>query len=67
MLLVGTSNVVYPAAQLPIEALYQGAFVIEVNPNPTDLTPRMSVFLQGKSGAILPQLVEAVRKELGAE
>ncbi|MCL4880104.1 MAG: NAD-dependent deacylase [Anaerolineae bacterium] len=67
MLLVGTSNVVYPAARLPIEALYQGAFVIEINSNPTDLTPRMSVFLQGKSGDILPQLVEAVREELGAE
>ncbi len=65
MILVGTSNVVYPAARLPIEALYQGAFVIEVNPTPTELTPRMSVFLQGKSGEILPQVVEAVRRELG--
>lgn len=65
MILVGTSNVVYPAARLPIEALYQGAFVIEVNPIPTELTPRMSVYLQGKSGEILPQLVQAVRKELG--
>lgn len=65
MILVGSSNVVYPAARLPIEALYQGAYVIEVNPVETELTPRMSAYLQGKSGEILPQLVEMVRRELG--
>jgi NAD-dependent deacetylase len=54
---VGTSALVQPAASLPLEALRQGAFVVEVNIEPTALTPSASFFLQGKSGEILPQIL----------
>jgi NAD-dependent deacetylase len=64
MLVVGTSGAVYPAAWLPIRAAQHSAFVIEVNPNRSDLTRMMNIHLQGPSGAILPELISAVRKEL---
>jgi NAD-dependent deacetylase len=64
MLVVGTSGVVYPANRLAINALYKGAFVVEVNPMASELTDRMSLHLQGKAGEILPQIVAAVKAGL---
>lgn len=61
MLVVGTSGVVEPAASLPQIARSAGATVIEVNPEPSMITSDANYFLQGKSGEILPALVEAVR------
>jgi NAD-dependent deacetylase len=60
---IGTSGVVYPAASLPLEAKRNGAFLIEINPEPTPLTDEADEFLQGKAGDILPALVEEVRRE----
>jgi len=63
---VGTSAVVYPAASLPMIAQNAGAYVVEVNPEPTPLTPRVDEFLQGPAGTILPALYDiavAARKE----
>lgn len=55
---VGTSAVVQPAASLPLVAARRGAFLVEINLEPTPLTPVADVFLQGKSGDILPRLLE---------
>ena len=60
---VGTSTVVYPAAALPDIALESGATVVEINPNPTPLTPKAHFSLQGPSGVILPELVKATWPE----
>jgi NAD-dependent deacetylase len=57
---VGTSSLVYPAAGLAEIALRRGATVIEVNPNPTDLSPLADVVLRGPSGVVLPQLLAAM-------
>lgn len=65
MLVVGTSAVVYPAAELPLLALRRGGGLIEVNPEPTALTPRCSVSLAGPSAVVLPALVERVELRLG--
>lgn len=64
---VGTSGVVYPAASLPLTAKHQGAFLVEINPEPTPLTPSTDLFLQGPSGEILPAIVEQMRKEREGE
>jgi NAD-dependent deacetylase len=53
---IGTSGVVYPAASIPLMAKQQGAFVVEINPEPTPLTDRVDEFLVGPSGIILPAL-----------
>lgn len=56
-LCVGTSGVVYPAASIPIAARSAGAYVVEINPEYTDLSSRMSETILGRSGEILPALV----------
>ena len=60
MLVVGTSGLVYPAAQLPLIARRAGATVIDVNPEPGPISSIADLFLQGKSGEMLPALVRAV-------
>jgi len=57
MLVVGTSAVVQPAASMALMALDRGAPVLEVNPEPTPLSDRVTRFLRGKAGEILPKLV----------
>lgn len=57
---VGTSGLVTPAASLPFMALAHGAVVVEVNPEPTPLTPEATYVLAGPSGEVLPALVNAV-------
>ena len=57
---VGTSSLVYPAAGLAESARRRGASLIEVNPNPTDLSSSADVALRGDAGAVLPALVHAL-------
>lgn len=56
-LLVGTSAVVHPAASLPLEAVDNLAYLIEINPNDTPLSEWMTVSLRGPSGVVLPDLI----------
>jgi NAD-dependent deacetylase len=56
---VGTSGLVQPAAQLPLTALRRGAVLVEVNPEPTPLTPYATHVLAGPSGSLLPGLLAA--------
>lgn len=53
---IGTSGVVYPAASIPMVAKHHGAYVVEINPESTPLTDAADEFIQGLSGAILPEL-----------
>jgi NAD-dependent deacetylase len=68
MIVAGTSAVVYPAASLPEIAKRKdyvglGAVIIEVNAEETGLTYSISDhFLKGKTGRILPLLVEKVKE-----
>jgi NAD-dependent deacetylase len=68
MLICGTSAVVYPFARLPQVARQrapgQESILIEVNAEPTPLTERRisTYFIQGKTGDILPQIAEEVKK-----
>jgi NAD-dependent deacetylase len=56
-LVVGTSAVVQPAASLPVVARNRGAYVVEVNLEPTALTPVAHESHHGKAGEILPSLL----------
>lgn len=55
---VGTSAIVYPAASLPMIAKKSGSFTVEINIEPTDLSSRADEIILGKSGEILPRLLE---------
>lgn len=54
---VGTSAVVQPAASLPIATLRAGGTVVEVNPEPTALSPACTVSLHGPAGVVVPELL----------
>lgn len=56
-LVVGTSAVVQPAASLPMIAREHGAYVVEVNLEPTPLTSTAHESHHGKAGEILPHLL----------
>ena len=53
---VGTSALVFPAAGLPVAAKEAGAFLVEVNPEETQLSDLCDVTLRGAAGEVLPQL-----------
>lgn len=61
---IGTSSVVYPAAVLPFEASKNGATVIQVNTQPTDLDEVANFNFVGKAGEIIPQLYQEVWGEI---
>ena len=57
---IGTSSIVYPAADLWRRAKDNGAIVIEINKDPTPLTPLADYSFPGKAGEILPALVQQI-------
>lgn len=59
---IGTSSEVYPAAQLPYLAKEAGAYVVEINPNPTSFTKYANLSIQEPSGKILPQILELIKQ-----
>ena len=56
---VGSSLLIYPVAELPFEAVRQGATVIQVNPHPTKLDDVAHFSLHGAAGEVLPAIVRA--------
>lgn len=60
VLLVGTSNSVYPAAQLPFDALNASVPVVEIGPFETEFTDFATHVVREKSGVALPELLAAV-------
>ncbi len=61
MLVVGTSGVVWPAAELPINAHKLGKFVAEINPEPSELAKYMNVQWPTSAAAGLPLLLHMLR------
>ncbi|MEJ5365052.1 MAG: NAD-dependent deacylase [Desulfosoma sp.] len=58
MVVVGTSGVVQPAASMGLYAQEHGAFVVEINLEPTPYSRAFNVSLLGKAGDLVPRLVE---------
>ncbi|MCB8924958.1 MAG: NAD-dependent deacylase [Ardenticatenaceae bacterium] len=59
---IGTSALVHPAASLPLLAIENSAFLIEINPQPTPLSRWADVTLSGAAGEILPLLLARLQK-----
>ena len=60
MLSIGTSVLVYPAAEIPLMAAKSGATVVEINPEPTPLTPTADFFIQERSGIALTRILQCL-------
>lgn len=59
---VGTSALVYPAANIPILAKRSGSFLVEINIEETELSGFADYSLFGRSGEILPKILDEVKK-----
>lgn len=57
LVVVGTSGLVHPAASLPAQALARGVPVVEINPQPTPLSPLASRVWRTTAAVGLPQLL----------
>jgi NAD-dependent deacetylase len=66
-LTIGTSAVVYPAAQYPVDAWRRGVPLIEINPEATPLSAIATVVVRAPSGEALPCIVDAVRRRRSAD
>lgn len=62
LLSVGTSSLVWPAAELPELAARGGATVVQINPGETPLDGWADFNLRGKAGEVLPTLLAGMRK-----
>lgn len=51
---VGTSSAVQPAAGMADMARQYGAFLVEINPQPTEMSDRFDEVLRGQAGEVLP-------------
>ena len=58
---IGTSAVVYPAASLIYVAKQHGAYLIEINVEETEISYMADISFFGKSGEILPAILENVK------
>jgi NAD-dependent deacetylase len=66
MLVVGTSALVQPAASLPWMAKERGAYLVEINPEPTSLSVLADECHRGKAGELLPGLLGLPAEESSA-
>ena len=63
-LVAGSSLVVYPAAQMPLIAVANGARLVIINLTPTPQDRHADIVINEKTGEILPQIVEEVKAKL---
>ena len=61
LLVIGTSGVVYPAAGFASVAKAAGAFVAEINIDPTPQSSLVDVSLQGRARDLVPLLLEPIK------
>jgi len=59
---IGTSTLVYPAAELPFIALRQRVPVVEVNPDRTPISDHATHALTGPAGVVLPALLSSLEQ-----
>lgn len=61
LLILGTSGMVYPAAYIPEHAKKTGAKLVEINATGIYFSDLVDVGIVGKSGEVLPPIVERVK------
>lgn len=63
-IVVGSSLVVYPAADLPLQAVRSGARLAILNVSDTALDPYADLIVNAKAGEVLPEVVAQVSRTL---
>jgi NAD-dependent deacetylase len=54
LLSIGTSSLVFPAADIPLAAAAAGATIVQINPNSTALDEMTHFSLRGPAAVVLP-------------
>ncbi len=62
LFIIGTSGLVYPAADLANLAMQRRFPVIEINPEPTPFTDQVDIFLPGAAAKFLPKICRFARE-----
>ena len=62
-IVAGTSAMVQPAASFPLYARSAGAMVIEINPEPTPITPLVNLSIGATAGEALSKILEEYLKK----
>ena len=62
---IGTSAAVYPAAALPLTAVENGAYAVEINVEESNIAMYMDEVISGRAGEVLPQLLESIESVRG--
>jgi NAD-dependent deacetylase len=62
MLVVGSSLVVHPAADIPLAAARSGAHLIIVNAEPTPFDSLAELVIHGRAGEVLPEILNLVNE-----
>jgi NAD-dependent deacetylase len=57
---IGTSAVVHPAAQMPLEARRAGATLVEINPEDTPMSDSFDIRLRGPASTMLARMAEGL-------
>jgi NAD-dependent deacetylase len=64
MMIIGTSAFVLPAASLPLHVKKKGGTLIEINPNPTEISHICDLNIVAPSGKVLPELVSTLKSKM---
>ena len=61
LFVIGTSGYVYPAASFPLIAKENGAYLVEINSEKTNISYMMDEIFLGQSGKILPEILKKIK------
>ena len=67
MYVIGTSAVVYPAAQLPLTVKRNGGKIVEINIEPTPISGFADASIPGSASEILTEIVEKIKEKIAEE
>jgi NAD-dependent deacetylase len=65
ILIIGTSGIIYPAANIPFIAYKNKATIIEINTEPCFINQQIKgYFINEKAEVILPKIVEKIKEKI---
>jgi NAD-dependent deacetylase len=63
-IVIGSTLLVYPAAQIPEHAYDNGAKIVIINIGPTPMDRKAAVRIEGKAGETMARVLEHVKKKM---
>ena len=64
-IVIGSTLIVYPAADIPVRALSAGARLVIINLSPTPIDQEATVLIRSKAGETMSRVMEQVRENAG--